>query len=57
MFSIKTRSKRFGLKSFKALGGAYAVKVISKNNKKIIVSSATAESWKVSCMGSKKAWT
>ena len=38
----KDESKRFGLKSFKALGGAYAVKVISKNNKKIIVSSATA---------------
>ena len=38
----KDESKRFHLKSFKALGGAYAVKVISKREKKIIVSTATA---------------
>ena len=30
----KDESKRFHLKSFKALGGAYAVKVISKGEKK-----------------------
>ena len=38
----KDESKRFDLKSFKALGGAYAVEKISKNNKKIVVSTATA---------------
>ena len=38
----KDESKRFHLKSFKALGGAYAVEKISKKAKKIIVSSATA---------------
>ena len=38
----KDESKRFHLKSFKALGGAYAVQVISKKNNKIVVSSATA---------------
>ena len=38
----KDESKRFHLKSFKALGGAYAVQVISKHNKDIVVSSATA---------------
>ncbi len=38
----KDESKRFHLKSFKALGGAYAVEKISKNRNKIIVSSATA---------------
>jgi len=38
----KDESKRFNLKSFKALGGAYAVKEISKRNKNIIISSATA---------------
>ena len=38
----KDESKRFHLKSFKALGGAYAVEKISKNKNKIIVSSATA---------------
>ena len=30
----KDESKRFGLKSFKALGGAYAVEKIVKNKKK-----------------------
>ena len=38
----KDESKRFHLKSFKALGGAYAVEKISKLGKKITVSSATA---------------
>ena len=38
----KDESKRFHLKSFKALGGAYAVEKISKGKKKIIISSATA---------------
>ena len=38
----KDESKRFHLKSFKALGGAYAVEKISKNQSKITVSSATA---------------
>ena len=38
----KDESKRFKLKSFKALGGAYAVEKIAKENKKIIVSTATA---------------
>ena len=37
----KDESKRFNLKSFKALGGAYAVEKIVKN-KKVIVSTATA---------------
>ena len=38
----KDESKRFNLKSFKALGGAYAVEKISKNKKNITVSTATA---------------
>ena len=38
----KDESKRFGLKSFKALGGAYAVEKISKGKKDVIVSTATA---------------
>jgi len=38
----KDESKRFDLKSFKALGGAYAVEKVSKDNKDIIVSTATA---------------
>ena len=38
----KDESKRFLLKSFKALGGAYAVERISKGKKNIIISSATA---------------
>jgi len=38
----KDESKRFGLKSFKALGGAYAVEKVTKGNKNIIVSTATA---------------
>ena len=38
----KDESKRFGLKSFKALGGAYAVEKISKGNKEIVVATATA---------------
>ena len=38
----KDESKRFDLKSFKALGGAYAVEKISKGNKDIIVATATA---------------
>ena len=38
----KDESKRFNLKSFKALGGAYAVEKIVKNKKNIIVSTATA---------------
>ena len=38
----KDESKRFDLKSFKALGGAYAVEKVSKGNKDIIVATATA---------------
>ena len=38
----KDESKRFDLKSFKALGGAYAVEKISSGNKNIVVSTATA---------------
>ena len=38
----KDESKRFGLKSFKALGGAYAVEKVSNGNKDIIVATATA---------------
>ena len=38
----KDESKRFHLKSFKALGGAYAVEKITKGNKEITVSTATA---------------
>jgi len=38
----KDESKRFNLKSFKALGGAYAVEKITKGNKETIISTATA---------------
>ncbi len=38
----KDESKRFHLKSFKALGGAYAVEEITKRKKNIVISSATA---------------
>ena len=38
----KDESKRFDLKSFKALGGAYAVEKISNGKKDIIISTATA---------------
>ncbi|SVC00739.1 uncharacterized protein METZ01_LOCUS253593, partial [marine metagenome] len=38
----KDESKRFHLKSFKALGGAYAVEKVTKGNKEITVSTATA---------------
>jgi len=38
----KDESQRFDLKSFKALGGAYAVEKISKDNKDIVVATATA---------------
>ncbi len=38
----KDESKRFDLKSFKALGGAYAVEKITKENKDIVVATATA---------------
>ena len=38
----KDESKRFGLKSFKALGGAYAVEKITKGRKDVVVSTATA---------------
>jgi len=38
----KDESKRFYLKSFKALGGAYAVEKVTKGNKEIVVSTATA---------------
>ena len=40
----KDESKRFDLKSFKALGGAYAVEKVSKGNKDIVVATATAGS-------------
>jgi len=38
----KDESKRFNLKSFKALGGAYAVEKITKGNKEVVISTATA---------------
>ena len=38
----KDESKRFDLKSFKALGGAYAVEKVSQGNKDIVVATATA---------------
>ena len=38
----KDESKRFDLKSFKALGGAYAVEKISNGKKDIVISTATA---------------
>jgi len=38
----KDESKRFDLKSFKALGGAYAVEKVTQGNKDIIVATATA---------------
>ena len=38
----KDESKRFGLKSFKALGGAYAVEQVSAGNKNVVVATATA---------------
>jgi len=38
----KDEHKRFDLKSFKALGGAYAVEKITKGNRDIVVSTATA---------------
>ena len=38
----KDESKRFHLKSFKALGGAYAVEKIIKRNDKTVISTATA---------------
>jgi len=38
----KDESKRFHLKSFKALGGAYAVQKVTKGNKDIVISTATA---------------
>jgi len=38
----KDESKRFGLKSFKALGGAYAVEKVSNGKKNMIIATATA---------------
>jgi len=38
----KDESKRFNLKSFKALGGAYAVEKVTKGKKEIVISTATA---------------
>jgi len=38
----KDESKRFHLKSFKALGGAYAVEKVTKGNENIVISTATA---------------
>ena len=38
----KDESKRFDIKSFKALGGAYAVEKVAKGKKDIIVATATA---------------
>ena len=49
----KDESKRFNLKSFKALGGAYAVKEISKKNK-MVISQQLQKSWKICCMGCPK---
>ena len=38
----KDESKRFHLRSFKALGGAYAVEKVTKGNNDIVISTATA---------------
>ncbi len=38
----KDENKRFDLKSFKALGGAYAVEKVTQGNKDVIVATATA---------------
>ena len=38
----KDENKRFDLKSFKALGGAYAVEKVTKGNKDVVVATATA---------------
>jgi len=38
----KDENKRFNLKSFKALGGAYAVEKVTKGKKNVIISTATA---------------
>jgi len=38
----KDESKRFDLKSFKALGGAYAIEKVTQGNKDIVVATATA---------------
>ena len=38
----KDESKRFDLKSFKALGGAYAVEKVTQESKNIVVATATA---------------
>ena len=38
----KDENKRFDLKSFKALGGAYAVEKVTQGNKNVIVATATA---------------
>ena len=38
----KDESKRFDLKSFKALGGAYAVEKVTQGNKDIVIATATA---------------
>ena len=38
----KDESRRFGLKSFKALGGAYAVSEVSAGRKDVVVATATA---------------
>jgi len=38
----KDENKRFDLKSFKALGGAYAVEKVTQGNKDIVVATATA---------------
>ena len=38
----KDEGKRFDLKSFKALGGAYAVEKVAQGNKDIVVATATA---------------
>ena len=38
----KDESKRFHLKSFKALGGAYAVEKVTKGKENIVISTATA---------------
>ena len=38
----KDESKRFGLKSFKALGGAYAVAEVSAGRTDVVVATATA---------------
>ena len=54
----KDEDKRFELKSFKALGGAFAVyKIASEKKKHNSFDGYSRKSWKISCMGRTKTRT